>query len=64
MREVVEYARSIGWTVTLTRSGHYRYEKPGRAIVFSSSTPSCHRAAIKTRKLLDKSERESVGAPA
>ena len=32
------------WTVTQTKSGHYRWRHPNGALVHSASTPSDHRA--------------------
>lgn len=40
IERVLRYARSHGWHIQRTRSGHIRLTKPGCATVFTSCTPS------------------------
>lgn len=43
MKDIVKTLRSQGWTVTLTRSNHYRCQSPSGASTWTPSTPSDHR---------------------
>lgn len=39
-RNLAKLARSAGWTITLTRSNHLRWQAPDGAVVYTASTPS------------------------
>lgn len=55
-REVKVVVRSLvaqGWTVTMTRNGHYRATPPtGGMPIFFGSTPSDYRGLRNTKALL------------
>ena len=56
-RELIELAAALGWSWSLTRSGHVRFDKPGRRPVFTATTPSDWRAprnAAATLRRLDR----------
>lgn len=49
IRRLVKAARAQGWEVKMTGGGHLRFSSPDGSIVFTSSTPSCPRAAKNCR---------------
>lgn len=49
MKPLVQAAREAGWEVTMSGGGHLRFEAPNGELVFTSSSPSCRRAAANTR---------------
>lgn len=59
MRELVEEAAQAGWTVTIRKGGHLKFEHPEAASVFSSSTPSDRRAVLNTRAQLRRNLKEA-----
>ena len=40
MRELVEFARSLGYSVERSKSGHIKFMQAGISPIFTSSTPS------------------------
>lgn len=59
MRELVKEAAKDGWTVTLRKGGHLKFEHPEAACVFASSTPSDHRSVANTRAQLRRNLKEA-----
>jgi predicted RNA binding protein YcfA (HicA-like mRNA interferase family) len=62
-RELKALARQHGgWTVEQTRGGHYRLRHPNGAIVFTPTTPSCHRSLQNTASELRRALRRGRDA--
>jgi hypothetical protein len=57
--ELLIYAADHGWQISLTRGGHLRLTKPGRGPVFTSSTPSDHRAYLNALAMLRRADRSA-----
>lgn len=49
LRELIEYAKSLGFTCETTGGGHLCFRRPHTMPVFASQTPSCCYARRKTR---------------
>lgn len=47
-REVLKIAKSLGFAIRKTESGHYQMTKPGCVAVSMAKTPSDHRAYLNT----------------
>lgn len=54
------YACTAGWSITRTRGGHLRFAKPGRAAIFTSSTPSDRRAYLNALAMLRRADRQEL----
>lgn len=57
---LLAYAWTAGWSVTRTRGGHLRFAKPGRAAIFTSSTPSDRRAYLNAMAMLRRADRQEL----
>src|SRR5690606_11515837 len=57
--ELLIYAADHGWQISLTHGGHLRFTKPGRGPVFTSSTPSDHRAYLNALTMLRRADRSA-----
>lgn len=57
IRQLVEEAEALGFTMTKTRGGHLRFDRPGCQPVFSASTPGDRRTANNTLSQLRRSAR-------
>lgn len=44
LKTLINLAVGQGWSVSINKSGHYKWVAPNGKIVFSSSTPSDNRA--------------------
>ena len=44
IRRLANLAEAQGWTVTMRRAGHIRFQSPSGGLVFSSATPSDNRS--------------------
>lgn len=53
------YAHANGWQIRLTKGGHMRFAKPGRPCIFTSSTPSDHRAYLNALSMLRRADRQA-----
>jgi hypothetical protein len=47
LRALIEFAVGEGWHVKRTAGGHLKFTKAGCAAIYTSSTASDHRAALK-----------------
>ncbi|APQ10976.1 hypothetical protein BJP27_05480 [Pseudomonas oryzihabitans] len=56
LRALVAFALGEGWVVTRTQGGHLRFTKTGYAPIFTSSTPSDHRAGRNARAQLRRAQ--------
>lgn len=52
MRELVNFAEGIGYSVELTKGKHLKFTLPGVSPVFTSSTPSDYRSWANCRARL------------
>lgn len=52
MKALVKAAKAQGWTVSYTGGGHYKFQSPTGAVVFTASTPGRSRALANTKALL------------
>jgi hypothetical protein len=57
LRQLVDFAKANGWTVSRTRGGHIRFTKPGLGSIYTSSTPSDYRAELNAKAQLRRAER-------
>lgn len=48
-RELIEFAKSLGFLAVPARSGHIKFTRPGCQPIFTSSTPSDHRAWLNAK---------------
>ncbi|OYP21897.1 hypothetical protein [Pseudomonas aeruginosa] len=55
-----DYAKANGWHYTRTRKGHFRFFKEGRAVIFTSGTPSDWRAVRNALAMLARADRVEV----
>lgn len=46
VRRVIEFAISIGFEVAKAQNNHWKFTKPGRPLVWFSSTPGDRRAML------------------
>lgn len=53
------YAANNGWTARRTRGGHVRFQKPGRPLIHTSSTPSDWRAYRNALAMLVRADRSA-----
>jgi hypothetical protein len=60
LRELVDLAGQLGFTLAHTRGGHVVFLKPGRQPVYAGSTPSDRRALANVRAQLVRTEREAM----
>jgi len=58
MRKLVRAARDRGWTVELTRNGHWRFLRDGSPLLYSSSTPQDNRTIANTLAMLRRYEKK------
>jgi hypothetical protein len=58
--ELWAYACSAGWSVKRTNGGHLRFSKPGRPVIFTSSTPSDRRGYLNALAMLRRADRQPV----
>jgi hypothetical protein len=49
MRELIEYAKSLGFSCEMSGGGHLCFRRPNTMPVFASQSPSCKHARKKTR---------------
>nr|WP_288356111.1 hypothetical protein [uncultured Pseudomonas sp.] len=56
LKDLVAFALGEGWVVTRTQGGHLRFTKTGCAPIFTSSTPSDHRAGRNARAQLRRAQ--------
>lgn len=56
LRALVAFALEEGWVVTRTPGGHLRFTKTGFPPIFTSSTPSDHRAGRNARAQLRRAQ--------
>lgn len=49
MRELIEYAKSLGFTCETSGGGHLCFRRPNTMPVYASQSPSCIHARKKTR---------------
>ncbi|KTT37491.1 hypothetical protein RSA46_21515 [Pseudomonas oryzihabitans] len=56
LRALVAFALEEGWVVTRTHGGHLRFTKTGFPPIFTSSTPSDHRAGRNARAQLRRAQ--------
>lgn len=54
------YACSAGWSIKRTNGGHLRFSKPGRPVIFTSSTPSDRRAYLNALAMLRRADRQTA----
>jgi hypothetical protein len=59
VRRLAEFALSEGWTLSRSSSGHLKFSKAGFTPIFTSCTPSDHRAERNTRALLRRAESQN-----
>lgn len=57
LRQLVDFAKANGWTVSRTRGGHIRFTKPGLGSIYTSSTPSDYRAGLNAKAQLRRAQR-------
>ena len=60
LEALIEKYRALGWSVTYTGAGHYRWVPPnGKGLVFSQSTPGDRRGLKNLRAALRRVDRGS-----
>jgi predicted RNA binding protein YcfA (HicA-like mRNA interferase family) len=59
LRDLVEWAKELGFECERTRGSHIRFRRPNTPLVSSSMTPSDHRAYMNTRAKLKRALREA-----
>lgn len=59
LRELLEWAKSLGFTCDITGSTHLVFRRPNTRAVFASYTPSCPYARRNTRRDLKRALREA-----
>lgn len=59
LQALIDFALSEGWRVVRTPGGHLKFTKPGCAAIYTSSTPSDHRAGLNARAQLRRAERQA-----
>ncbi len=52
LRSLARAAHRAGWSITLTGTGHLRWESPDGTVVITPSTPSDHRSSRNSRARL------------
>ena len=52
LQAMAELAHRRKWRISLTNSGHLRWQAPDGAVVFTPSTPSCSRGVRNCRAQL------------
>jgi hypothetical protein len=60
LARLLDQARRRGWSVGLTRKGHWRLRHPSGAVVHAGSTPSCPRSLLNLRADLRRAERQET----
>jgi len=58
LRLLIEFALGEGWHVTRTPGGHLKFVKTGLPPIFTSATPSDHRAERNARAQLLRAQRQ------
>lgn len=59
LRALIEFALGEGWRVVRTSGGHLKFTKQGCASIYTSSTPSDHRADRNARAQLRRADRQA-----
>ncbi|WP_044422847.1 hypothetical protein [Pseudomonas syringae group genomosp. 3] len=59
LQELAEFAISQGWAVHRTNGGHVKFTKGGCSPIFTSFTPSDHRAGLNARAQLRRTQASS-----
>lgn len=59
LRLLIEFAVGEGWEVTRTPGGHLKFVKTGLPPIYTSATPSDHRAERNARAQLLRAQRQS-----
>nr|WP_152690458.1 hypothetical protein [Pseudomonas fluorescens] len=59
VHRLAEFALAEGWTLSRSSSGHLKFSKAGFTPIFTSCTPSDHRAERNTRALLRRAEAQN-----
>lgn len=59
LRDLVEWAKALGFEVERTRGSHIRFRRPNTPLVSSSMTPSDHRAYMNTRSKLKRALKQA-----
>lgn len=54
-RELVDFAKGLGFEAILGRGGHLKFSRPGCMPIFTSSTPGDHRAWLNAKSNLKRS---------
>ena len=62
LQALIEFATGEGWHVKRTPGGHLKFTKAGCASIYTSSTPSDHRAALNARARIRRTERAVRGS--
>ncbi|HEY0290310.1 MAG TPA: hypothetical protein VGC62_25445 [Pseudomonas sp.] len=64
LQDLADFAISQGWVVCLTRGGHVKFSKGGCASIYTSFSPSDHRAGLNARAQLRRAQSSShAGEP-
>lgn len=58
LHDLACFAIGQGWSVSRTNGGHIRFTKAGCATIFTSSSPSDHRAEHNARAQLRRADRQ------
>jgi hypothetical protein len=56
-RKLIQFAQKEGWTVTRTSGGHLKLAKAGLPLIYTSTTPSDHRAERNVRAQILRAQR-------
>ena len=60
LAKLLDDARSKGWTVDRTKSGHHCLRHPAGGLVYTGSTPGCWRALLNARAAIRRAERTTT----
>ena len=58
IRLLMAFAKSHGWCVSRTQSGHIRFTEKGMPTIFTSSTPSDCRSDLNAKAQLRRADRQ------
>lgn len=57
---IIEYAEGLGFQVDSTNSNHLKFKKEGCVTVYTSSTPSDHRAFLNIKSQLKRALKQTL----
>jgi hypothetical protein len=57
-KDIIRWANERGWSVELTNGSHLKFIKPGKPIIFGSSTPGDWRAIKNVKAKMERADRQ------